>query len=55
MGAKQIDLALSFKPKAQDNAVREHIEAKAMRYRLDHGRQIVVLLRSENQWLNRSR
>jgi hypothetical protein len=47
-------LAFSFKPEAQQNAVREHIEAKAMRYRLEHRRQIVALLGSENQWLNRS-
>ena len=55
MVAKQIDLAFSFKPEAQQNTVREHLEAEALRYRLEHGRQIVAVLRSEDQWLNRSR
>ena len=33
-------------------AVREHVEPKGMRYRLDQRRQIAALLRCENQWLN---
>ena len=52
MGAKQIDLVFSFEPEAQDNAVREHVEPKVTRYRLDQGRQIAALLRCENQWPN---
>ena len=55
MVAKQIYLAFSLKPKAQQYAEREHFETKAMRYLMEHGRQVVALLRSENQWLNRSR